>query len=26
VVQWSRGEEFAVEHMTMEPRIHGRVQ
>ncbi len=22
VVRWSRGEEFAVEHMAMEPRIH----
>lgn len=26
VVRWSRGEEFAVEHMAMEPHIHGRVQ
>jgi hypothetical protein len=26
VVRWSRGQEFAVEHMAMEPHIHGRVQ
>jgi hypothetical protein len=26
VVRWSRGEELAVEHMAMEPHIHGRVQ
>jgi hypothetical protein len=25
-VRWSRGQEFAVEHMAMEPYIHGRVQ
>jgi hypothetical protein len=26
VVRWSRGGEVAVEHMAMEPHIHGRVQ